>query len=449
METNFSLRKPTWKGLGVNVTEARSSREALTMSGLDWCVYQQTMTADNGIPITGFRANIRNTDDFLLGIVTDKYKVVQNREAFAFTDALLGQGVRYETAGMLQDGRKTWILAKLPQRYQMMGDWIDPYLVFFNSHDGSGSIKVALTPIRVTCQNTLNLALRKASRIWYTKHTGQIQSRIDDAMDTLFRAETYMDELNQEVNHLADITFNDSEVSELVEQLIPLPKDALCWVEDWETVKNSIFFRLVSKKKNKEYQNTMVYEEFCDLMAIAVVQVFSDAKSVKMMRVTKTLLSHWNVSEAEVLKVARQNTESLCPGKITNMLGVISGMLEPSEKELFPDTEKIPHDMYVLTNINQVNGATVMMYDSFLKRLHQKMGTFVLLPSSIHEVIVYPFDKNSMSFYEYQQMVMEINQTCVLEEEVLADSVYLYDGNQILLVADENGVYYNEDDFNN
>ena len=85
-----------------------------------------------------------------------------------------------------------------------------------------------------------------------------------------------------------------------------------------------------------------------------------------------------------------------------------------------------------------------MMYDSFLQRLHQKIGTFILLPSSIHEVIVYPFDKNSMSFYEYQQMVMEINQTCVLEEEVLADSVYLYDGNQILLVSEENGVYYNE-----
>lgn len=247
------------------------------------------------------------------------------------------------------------------------------------------------------------------------------------------------------------------EMEQIIEEILAtlqkaitdIPKDALCWVEDWETVKNSIFFRLVSKKKNKEYQNTMVYEEFCDLMAIAVVQVFSDAKSVKTMRVTKTLLSHWNVSEAEVLKAARQNTESLCPGKIMNMLGVISGMLEPSEKELFPDTEKIPHDMYVLTNINQVNGATVMMYDSFLKTLHQKIGTFILLPSSIHEVIVYPFDKKSMSFYEYQQMVMEINQTCVLEEEVLADSVYLYDGNQILLVADENGVYYNEDDFNN
>ena len=235
----------------------------------------------------------------------------------------------------------------------------------------------------------------------------------------------------------------------LQKAITDIPKDALCWVEDWKTVKNSIFFRLVSKKKNKEYQNTMVYEEFCDLMAIAVVQVFSDAKSVKTMRVTKTLLSHWNVSEAEVLKAARQNTESLCPGKIMDMVDVVSTMLDPSEKELLPPGKPSLGSMYVLTNANKINGATVMMYDSFLQRLHQKIGTFILLPSSIHEVIVYPFDKNSMSFYEYQQMVMEINQTCVLEEEVLADSVYLYDGNQILLVADENGVYYNEDDFNN
>lgn len=247
------------------------------------------------------------------------------------------------------------------------------------------------------------------------------------------------------------------EMEQIIEEILAtlqkaitdIPKDALCWVEDWETVKNSIFFRLVSKKKNKEYQNTMVYEEFCDLMAIAVVQVFLDTKSVKTIRVTKTLLSYWNVSEAEVLKAARQNTERLCPGKIMDMVDVVSTMLNPSEKELLPPGKPRLGSMHVLTNINQVNGATVMMYDSVLKRLYQKIGVFVLLPSSIHEVIAYPFDKKGMSFYEYQQMVMEINQTCVLEEEVLADSVYLYDGNQILLVADENGVYYNEDDFNN
>ena len=222
----FNERKVTWSGIGTNVTEAQSSEEALALSGLDWSVYQQEMTADNGVPVKGFLANIRDIDDKILGVVTDKYQIVQNREAFAFTDELLGHGVRYETAGMLQDGRKTWILAKMPQKYQMLGDWIEPYLVFYNSHDGSGSLKVALTPIRVTCQNTLNLALRRAKRNWSTKHTGDIHQKLEDAKETLFRAEQYMDELGSEMNYLASIHFSEQEAETFIQELITVPKNA-------------------------------------------------------------------------------------------------------------------------------------------------------------------------------------------------------------------------------
>lgn len=222
----FNERKVTWSGIGTNVTEAQSSEEALALSGLDWSVYQQEMTADNGVPVKGFLANIRDIDDKILGVVTDKYQIVQNREAFAFTDELLGHGVRYETAGMLQDGRKTWILAKMPQKYQMLGDWIEPYLVFYNSHDGSGSLKVALTPIRVTCQNTLNLALRRAKRNWSTKHTGDIRQKLEDAKETLFRAEQYMDELGSEMNYLASIHFSEQEAETFIQELITVPKNA-------------------------------------------------------------------------------------------------------------------------------------------------------------------------------------------------------------------------------
>lgn len=117
MNTNFDTRKPTWSGFGTDIRHAQTACEALALSGLDWNVYQQTMTTEEGIPVTGYLANIRDTDDRILGVVTDKYQVVQNHEAFAFTEELLGHGVRYETAGMLQEGRKTWILAKMPQRY--------------------------------------------------------------------------------------------------------------------------------------------------------------------------------------------------------------------------------------------------------------------------------------------------------------------------------------------
>ena len=100
---------------------------------------------------------MRDKDRKVLGVVSDRYKIVQNEEAFAFTDTLLGEGVRYETAGSLQGGKKVWMLAHLPHEYIISGERISPYLVFFNSHDGSGAIKAAITPIRVVCQNTLNL----------------------------------------------------------------------------------------------------------------------------------------------------------------------------------------------------------------------------------------------------------------------------------------------------
>ena len=158
VETMFSVREKPWHGLGTIVSEAPDSQKALELAGLDWNVIQKDIiTSDESSVIPGFKANVRDTDNSVLGIVTDRYKVVQNSEAFAFTDELLGEGVRYETAGSLQDGRRTWLLARLPHQYIINGEEISPFLVFMNAHDGSSAIKVAMTPVRVVCSNTLNL----------------------------------------------------------------------------------------------------------------------------------------------------------------------------------------------------------------------------------------------------------------------------------------------------
>ncbi len=155
-------------------------------------------------------------------MVTERYKVVQNREAFAFTDELLGQGVRYETAGSLQDGKKVWLLAHMPHEYIISGERISPYLLFSNTHDGSGAVKVALTPIRVVCNNTLNLALKNAERSWSMIHTGNIQSKIKEASDTLFKAERYMDELGKEFEKLRMHKLSDQQVMDYIEILLPI-----------------------------------------------------------------------------------------------------------------------------------------------------------------------------------------------------------------------------------
>lgn len=93
-----------------------------------------------------------------------------------------GAGVRYETAGSLQGGRRVWMLAHMPHEYIISGERISPYLLFSNTHDGTGAIKVALTPVRVVCSNTLNLALSTAKRSWSMIHTGDIKGKLQEDM---------------------------------------------------------------------------------------------------------------------------------------------------------------------------------------------------------------------------------------------------------------------------
>lgn len=224
VESMFYTRTKPWHGLGVQVQEAPESKDALRLAGLDWKVYQREVYTDSGIKIEGYRANVRNTDNKVLGVVTERYKIVQNEEAFSFTDTLLGKGVRYETAGSLQEGKKVWLLARLPKEYIISGEQISPYLVFSNSHDGSAAVRVAVTPIRVVCNNTLNLALSTAKRSWAMVHTGNIKGKIHEAQETLFMAENYMSKLGKEFEELKRQKLSERQVKEYIELLLPLEK---------------------------------------------------------------------------------------------------------------------------------------------------------------------------------------------------------------------------------
>ena len=236
VETMFYVgRKAPWHGLGQSVAEAPTSKDALGLAGLDWRVIQVPITTEDGMEIAGYKANLRNTDFSVLGVVTDRYKVVQNDEAFAFIDALLGQGVRFETAGSLQEGRKVWMLARLPREYVIAGETISPYLVFSNTHDGSGAVKVAITPIRVLCNNTLNLALETAERSFSMVHTGDIDSKLEEAKNVLFKADKYMQELGKEFDRLRNVELTDDQFEEYLEMLLPVDKDAS--IQQYKNVK--------------------------------------------------------------------------------------------------------------------------------------------------------------------------------------------------------------------
>ena len=103
VESMFYVRKAPWHGLGTKVEDAPTSEEALKLAGLNWDVWQEKIYTGDGIVVNDYYANIRSSDHKVLGVVSGRYQIVQNRDAFAFTDELLGKGVQYETAGSLKE----------------------------------------------------------------------------------------------------------------------------------------------------------------------------------------------------------------------------------------------------------------------------------------------------------------------------------------------------------
>ena len=154
----FSADSAVYHGIGNVVKGAQSSAEAIKLAGLDWTADKRLIYTGDGIQIPDYYAITRSDNNEVLGISTKKYVPIQNSEAFAFTDSLLGNGVTYETAGALKGGKRVWMLAKITDRqdYKLAGDECVPYLLFSNSFDAKGAVRVCLTVTRVICENTLN-----------------------------------------------------------------------------------------------------------------------------------------------------------------------------------------------------------------------------------------------------------------------------------------------------
>lgn len=242
IETMMSVREKPWHyAQTADVTkiiqEAPNSQEALIAAGLDWNVESKPVYMDSGIEIPGYKANVRDKDNKCLGIVSDRYKIVNNTDAFAFTDALVGKTefgeVKYATAGSLNGGKKVWLLAEMPTR-KVLDDDIEPYICFANSFDGSGAVQVCATPIRVCCNNTMNLALNTAKRKWSTKHVGDMQSKLEEARMCLKLADKYMQRLDEEADRLANAKLYKEQIDEILDELFPVDDN------DTDRKKNSI-----------------------------------------------------------------------------------------------------------------------------------------------------------------------------------------------------------------
>lgn len=225
----FDANRPIYDSLGNPITGAKTSAEAIKLAGLDWNIEQKPVQVAGGAVIDGYVANVRSDTQDVMGIVTPRYKPVQNADAFAFTDALLGNGVHYETAGCLKDGKRVWMLAKIEDHndYKLAGDEVIPYLLFSNNHDGKGSVQVALTLTRVWCQNTLNMALKNAKRTWSVCHSGNIEYKMEEARRTLELTGRYLATMQEEADKMTQTIIHPAFMEQMVKYLFPIDESTM------------------------------------------------------------------------------------------------------------------------------------------------------------------------------------------------------------------------------
>lgn len=271
-----------WHGLGVPLDGLASSQEAMAIA-CPWTVeMRQLYAAPSDVPTGGFLptasiadvldepyllvpnrfATVRVNPDgsqIPLGTVSDKYRVIQPAECFAFMDVLTMSGdAKYETAGSLRNGASIFLLAKLPNdvRVQNTDDIMKPYCLLTNSFDGSRSLRVLLTAIRVVCRNTENMAIAGASNIFVVRHLNGYEEHVSEARRALGLAYKYFEELGELADALVDVQFGGTQVKELANRLFPDPARESALLQ-----RNALASRVA-------VENRFAYSETCNLPGI-------------------------------------------------------------------------------------------------------------------------------------------------------------------------------------
>jgi phage/plasmid-like protein (TIGR03299 family) len=238
-----SFREPAWHGLGTVFNEEVSTKKMLELANLqDWNVRLEEVVMPDGFNSDRKYNYVTRTNPFdrsqndVLGVVGERYRILQNEELFDFGDALLDGGGRWETAGSIKGGRQVFGSLALERETVLdpsgVSDKVNTYLLVNTSHDGSIAIQASVTPVRVVCANTLNLALgsgigrnRSVKQSYKIRHTQTAQGKIQAAREALGLANVYMDEFDKLAHDMIQREITQDRFMDILYTAYPRPED--------------------------------------------------------------------------------------------------------------------------------------------------------------------------------------------------------------------------------
>ena len=231
----FTVKEPAWHGLGKILENCPTSEEAIVHAGMDFVVEKRPLyafadeTEESSCRVPDRFGTMRMDTHDILGVVSSRYQVIQNKQAFTFFDAIVGEGQAiYETAGVLGKGEIIFITAKLPGHIQVLShgtkvqDMIDKYLLLTMSHDGKQSITAMFTPIRVVCNNTLTAALEQATNKVFVRHTSNAEYNLKQAHTILGIASRLSDSLTEIFGAMALYKLTEDQVKDYIIKVFQL-----------------------------------------------------------------------------------------------------------------------------------------------------------------------------------------------------------------------------------
>jgi phage/plasmid-like protein (TIGR03299 family) len=248
-----SLREPAWHGLGTVFEEEVSTKKMLELAHLDnWNVRLEDVEVPTGFASDKSYSFVVRDNPFtdnqkdILGVVGERYVPLQNEDLFDFGDLMLDGGGRWETAGSIKNGRQVFGSLALERETILdpngVSDKVNTYLLINTSHDGSVAIQASITPVRVVCANTLNLALGNRGRggsvkqSFKIRHTATASGKVQQAREALGLANAYMDKFDELAKSMIETEITKAKFDELITLAYPKPeKDAKGAVKKWET----------------------------------------------------------------------------------------------------------------------------------------------------------------------------------------------------------------------
>ena len=247
-----SFREPAWHGLGTMFTEEKTTSEMLVAANLNnWNVRLEDMpipshlSSDKEYQYVVRTNPTDKTQTDILGVVGERYHVLQNEDLFSFGDNILDGGGRWETAGSLKGGRQVFGSLALERETILdpngVADKVKTYLLINTSHDGSIAIQASITPVRVVCANTLNVALNRTKKkdgvkqSFKIRHTQTANGKVQIARQTLGLANAYMDEFDKMAHAMIAKEISAKDFNDIILAAYPKPdKDTKGAVKKWE-----------------------------------------------------------------------------------------------------------------------------------------------------------------------------------------------------------------------